>query len=97
MTIIHGDCPRGADALADTWREVPGLHIDPHPANWDKHGRSAGPIRNREMLKEKPDLVIAFTDDLESSRGTKDCVTEAGRLGIPVWHLRHVGRSTEPV
>lgn len=36
------------------------------------------------MLDEKPDLVVAFHDALHRSRGTKDCVEEAQRRGIPV-------------
>jgi len=36
------------------------------------------------MLDEKPDLVIAFHPNLAESKGTKDCVNEAKRRGIPV-------------
>lgn len=92
LVLLHGDCPRGADALADTWKNAVGITVEPHPADWDKFGKGAGPIRNREMVREAPDLVIAFSDDLEASRGTKDCVEEAERSGIPIWHLRHVGK-----
>lgn len=55
------------------------------PADWDKYGRSAGPIRNGEMLKQgKPDLVVAFHDDIENSKETKDMVRQAREAGIPV-------------
>ena len=55
------------------------------PANWVKYGRAAGPIRNRRMLElVPPDLVVAFHDDLESSRGTKDMVIAARQAEIPV-------------
>jgi hypothetical protein len=36
------------------------------------------------MLDTKPDLVIAFHEDIESSKGTKDCIKEARRRGIAV-------------
>lgn len=59
-------------------------NIIPFPAEWEKYGKSAGPIRNRQMLDENPDLVIAFHDDIESSKGTKDCIKEAEKRGIEV-------------
>lgn len=40
----------GADALADEWaseREVPFMRF---PAQWTKHGKSAGPRRNQQMI-----------------------------------------------
>ena len=41
------------------------------------------------MLDQKPDLVLAFHDDLGKSRGTADTVGEAKRRGIPVEHVFH--------
>lgn len=92
LILLHGKA-RGADSLADQWKSCAGIDVRPFPADWDTYRRSAGPIRNRQMLDEQPDLVIAFHDDLAISKGTKDCVEEAARRGIPVWHLRHVQRT----
>ena len=40
-------------------------------AKWEQLGRAAGPIRNKQMLQEgKPTLVIAFHNDIASSKGT---------------------------
>lgn len=69
--LVHG-AARGADSLAA--QEAENLHIPTKafPADWDKHGKPAGVIRNITMFKEtSPDLVIAFHDDLASSKGTK--------------------------
>ena len=83
--IIHGAC-RGADRLAgDCAKELFFKDVIPFPANWAKFGTKAGPIRNREMLDEKPDLVIAFHSNLIKSKGTLDTVMEANRRGIEVW------------
>jgi hypothetical protein len=38
----------------------PNWKIQSFPANWIKYGITAGPIRNLEMIKENPDLVLAF-------------------------------------
>jgi hypothetical protein len=83
VTIIHGDCS-GADRLAEKVAEMLGFQVKRFPADWKKHGLAAGPIRNREMLQENPDLVLAFHDDLNKSKGTKDCVEAALTRDIPV-------------
>jgi len=53
-----------------------------YPANWDAHGRSAGPIRNRAMAQDG-DAVLALWDG--KSRGTLSMITEATRAGKPVF------------
>ncbi len=60
-----------------------GYTVHPHPANWDQYHRAAGPLRNREMLKEAPDIVLAFHDDLSQSKGTRDMVNQALKAGVP--------------
>jgi hypothetical protein len=77
--LIHG-AARGADSLAEEWGLQNGVYPKPFPADWQKHGRKAGPIRNAEMLKEKPDLVIAFP----GGKGTADMVKRAKQAGIEV-------------
>ena len=57
--VIHG-AAKGADSLADEWAKERGIEVQARPADWKKHGRAAGPIRNQEMLKENPQLVVAF-------------------------------------
>jgi hypothetical protein len=83
--LIHGDC-RGADHLADLVALELGMTSKPYPADWDTHGKKAGPIRNRQMLKENPeiDLVLAFHDRLDESKGTADMVRAATKAGIRV-------------
>jgi hypothetical protein len=75
-TILHGAC-RGADLIAASVAQELGMKVKAFPADWDRYGSSAGPIRNRLMLDERPDLVIAFHSDLSNSKGTADTVTEA--------------------
>lgn len=62
----------------------------PFPAKWKEFGRAAGPIRNQQMLDEgKPELVLAFHDDLENSKGTKDMVGRAMKADLPVILYTH--------
>lgn len=83
IIIMHGDAP-GADSIAGAIASQLGFEVFAFPAQWDKYGRAAGPIRNRLMLDQEPDKVIAFHNDIENSKGTKDCVEETKKRGIPV-------------
>jgi hypothetical protein len=92
VTIIEGGA-KGADACAAAWvtgdDEMPeGLFHEQYPAEWDKHGNAAGPIRNRQMLDTKPDLVVAFSEH-PITRGTNDMIRRAKAAGIPVWVISH--------
>lgn len=80
VVIIHGDAS-GADAgahfasLEPEWGE---LRL---PAQWNVHGKSAGPRRNREMpALVRPDVCLAYP--LPDSRGTLDMIQHARELGI---------------
>lgn len=91
--VIHGAC-RGADLLAKKVAVELGIIEWSYPADWSQFGKAAGPIRNTQMLRDgKPDLVIAFHDDLENSKGTKDMVKQAKKAGVPT----RIERSKEVV
>lgn len=79
VTIVHGDAP-GADSLARMVGTGLGFEVEHHPADWKRHGKAAGPIRNQQMLDAGADLVIAFP----GGRGTADMVKRAKGAGVPV-------------
>lgn len=82
--IIHG-AARGADRLAGNLATALHIKVLEFPAKWNEFERAAGPIRNQQMIDEgHPDLVVYFHDDINSSKGTKDMVTRATRIKIPV-------------
>lgn len=81
--IIEGEA-EGADRIAREVGERLGYEVKKVRADWSRHGRAAGPIRNKRMLEEKPDLVVAFHGDISKSKGTKDMVSQADKAGIKV-------------
>lgn len=78
--IIHGGAS-GADLLGSRWGFATGRSVMPFKANWNLHGKAAGPIRNQLMLdKAKPDLVVAFP----GGKGTADMVARAKAANVKV-------------
>ena len=87
VVIIQGGA-KGADFLSKVYAYCfgwGGIHCEEYPADWKKHGKAAGPIRNQQMLDEgKPDIVVAFPGD----RGTADMIERAKKAGVKVVDLR---------
>lgn len=79
-TIIEGGAT-GADRFASAWAEGQSIPSVRFAADWQTHGKAAGPIRNRQMLTEgRPDLVVAFP----GGKGTADMVRAARASSIRV-------------
>ena len=81
--LIHGDAP-GADTICRQWAEKYEIPVKTCPANWKKYGPAAGPIRNGEMLKLRPDEVLAFP----GGRGTANMVAQAKAAGVKVRRVK---------
>lgn len=78
--IIEGGA-KGADFLSRCWAKVHNVRYEEFPADWKRHGKKAGMVRNHTMLVEgKPDLVVAFP----GGRGTEDMVKRALKQGVEV-------------
>ncbi|MCC6649047.1 MAG: hypothetical protein IT374_26200 [Polyangiaceae bacterium] len=73
--------PRGVDETACAAASERGLAVVIYAADWLRHGRAAGPIRNRSIA-EHCDRMVAFWDG--ASRGTGDAIRCAESLGKPV-------------
>lgn len=84
QAIRHG-CATGADSLAGEWARLRGIPEQRYPADWQRHGRRAGPLRNLAML-DAGDVrgVVAFP----GGAGTAHMAGAAHAAGIPVWMVR---------
>ena len=78
--VIHGGA-KGADDMAGRWASARHIVPEVYRAEWDKHGKEAGPLRNWRMAREgEPDLVVAFP----GGKGTASMVRIARQCGIHV-------------
>ncbi|MFM7676018.1 MAG: SLOG family protein [Synechococcus sp.] len=92
--LFHGAAP-GADRAIGLAAHQLGWPVRPFPAQWHRHGRAAGPLRNRRMLEHAcaelaalPNgaglLVVAFP----GGRGTASLVQLTrglqGRSSLPI-------------
>jgi len=58
--VVSGKCG-GVDRAGEVWAKSEKIPVKPFPANWDKYGKAAGPIRNQAMA-EYADAVIVIWD-----------------------------------
>ena len=58
--VLHGGA-RGADAAIGRAAHQLGWSSLVMPAQWQRHGRAAGPIRNRELLEQAIARAVAHT------------------------------------
>jgi hypothetical protein len=90
LGAYHLECPitllveggaRGADRLARNWAAINNVQWVTYKADWDTFGKSAGVIRNIQMLEtERPDIVFAFP----GGKGTQHMVSIAKKKGVQV-------------
>jgi hypothetical protein len=73
---------KGADRHARKWAESHGIPVQTFPADWERYGVRAGPIRNADMLAQfKPDGVVAFP----GGPGTISMMAIARMAKVTVW------------
>ena len=90
--VIHGGA-MGADYLAHEWATSRRVVVRTFMADWNRYGRSAGPIRNRQMLEEgQPDLVVAFP----GGSGTANMIKQALSARVAVTAVSKNGGISYP-
>ena len=78
--IIDGGC-RGIDQLGKEYGLIHKIPVTTVAAEWNRYGRSAGPIRNAKMV-ELADMGICIWDG--KSKGTLDTINKLKATGKPV-------------
>lgn len=86
--VVHGGAP-GADRGGKEWAKHTKFHrasnlvITEFKADWEKYGKAAGPIRNKQMAKYA-NLVVLFP----GGRGTASMHREATKAGLTIYDWR---------
>lgn len=81
--VIYEGGAKGADTFAREWAKEANIPVQTFHAEWDKYGSKAGPIRNLQMLDQKPDLVIGFA----GGRGTDHMLKIARKAGVMTYRF----------
>lgn len=84
ITEVVSGGARGVDAMGERWAEINCYPLTKFPADWERHGKAAGPIRNKAMAEYADAL---FYIHYESSPGTADMIKQMKKLGKPTWGI----------
>jgi hypothetical protein len=87
VTVMINGLAKGADTICHIWASENGVPIEEYPADWNKYGKGAGPVRNKQMLnrlmEKKSSIVYAFFyGDPSASKGTANMVSQCQSNGI---------------
>ena len=76
ITEIVSGGARGADTYAEEIAAELGIPTKIFPADWNKYGKGAGFIRNKEIV-DYADAVVAFYYGSSPSRGAQNTINQA--------------------
>jgi hypothetical protein len=77
--VVHGGA-RGGDTMAGEWAAARSVSVEVFAADWQRHRRAAGPMRNQQMADSGADLCVAFP----GGKGTADMMRRARAARIRV-------------
>lgn len=90
--IISGTA-RGADKLGEKYAEENNITLTKFPANWNKYGKSAGYIRNREMADNAHTAIIFWDGESKGALNMIE-VSKSKNLDLIVIRYREHEGST---
>lgn len=93
ITEVVSGRARGVDTLGECYAEEYALTCSYFPANWNKHGKRAGHIRNAEIARYADAAVIVWDGE---STGSANMIENMKRLNKPyyVWKVINNGTAT---
>ena len=82
ITEVVSGSARGVDRMGERFAMEAKLPLSLFPAEWDVHGKAAGPIRNKKM-GDYADALIAIRVNM--SKGTSHMIEYATAKGLKVY------------
>ena len=82
ITEVVSGMASGVDQLAIRYAKENNLPLQEFHADWKKHGKSAGPIRNRLMADNADALIAIHTNN---SRGTRNMIKTAENKQLKIY------------
>lgn len=79
--IISGGA-RGADSLGEILANKLDIKLKRMPANWEKHGKSAGYRRNEEMSQCADGCLVLYDGE---SKGSQHMINLAKEANLKLW------------
>lgn len=81
ITLVLSGGAKGADSLGEEYANANNIPTKIFLPDWDKYGKSAGMLRNSDIINEA-EIVVAFWDG--ESKGCKDAIAKANKLNKKV-------------
>lgn len=85
VTLVVSGGAKGADSLAESWASKNGIATKVFKPDWQKYGRGAGMVRNKEII-ENCDECVAFWDG--KSKGTENSISHCNKFNKKVTIVR---------
>jgi hypothetical protein len=82
--VLCGMAP-GVDALGASLALARGVRIEYFPADWERLGKAAGPVRNRKMASAAEAAILLWDGN---SLGTKNMLFLASTYGLRIHLVR---------
>lgn len=74
----------GVDSLGENFANDAEIPIKMFPADWDKHGKSAGHIRNKQMAEYADALLLVWDGE---SKGSASMKQQMIKLNKPIYEV----------
>ena len=85
ITEVVCGMAKGVDTHGKLWAKDKGIPVKEFPANWNKYGKAAGPIRNKQMA-EYADAALVIHN---GSKGSLNMINQMKKVGKPVYEWRY--------
>jgi orotate phosphoribosyltransferase-like protein len=83
ITQVVSGGAKGVDALGEFWAEDNGTDLKVFHAEWNRYGRGAGSIRNKQMANYADALIVIY--DSSKSKGTTNMIKQAKQKGLKIY------------